>query len=556
MTSQSRSDWFTPPATLDHASWPPEYTSVFGWRQQQLRQMRRSPVVQTGAIEYYRTRPAEFICHWCDTYDPRVQTMKRRPMVLFRRQEEFLEFLHCLLVQEVDGLVEKCRDVGATWLCCAFSVWAWRFVPGVAIGWGSRKADMVDKIGVMDSIFEKMRMLIRSLPPEFLPAGFSTKDHMTYMRILNPENDSTIVGESGDEIGRGGRTSMYFKDESAHYERPELIEAALGDNTRVQVDISSVNGLGNVFHRRREAGLDWDGKNVVRDRANVFVFDYSDHPEKTEEWFRNRERKATDEGLLHKFKQEVCRDYAASITGTIIPLEWIRAAIDAHVKLDIDVGGSRFAGLDVSDGVRDGDRNALVQRRGILLESIEDWGDMDVGKTTRRAIRSVSTPTRIQYDCIGIGAGVKADYNRLVDEGIVPAGITLVAWSAGAAVLEPDQRLIAGDDQSPLNKDMFHNLKAQGWWQLRLRFERTYRRLYEGVQYPNDELISISSSIPKHYLRQLEKELAQVTRKEMTGSLKMVVDKTPEGTRSPNIGDATMMAFWPLPSFDYSLDAL
>jgi hypothetical protein len=29
--------------------------------------------------------------------------------------------------------------------------------------------------------------------------------------------------------------------------------------------------------------------------------------------------------------------------------------------------------------------------------------------------------------------------------------------------------------------------------------------------------------------------------------MKLVVDKTPPGTKSPNIGDAVMMAYWPMP---------
>ncbi|MDT9693866.1 hypothetical protein Q5762_37205, partial [Streptomyces sp. P9(2023)] len=82
------------------------------------------------------------------------------------------------------------------------------------------------------------------MPDIWRPKGLKPKDHLTFMKCINLENGSTITGESGDNIGRGGRKSMYFKDESAHYERPEKIEAALGDNTNVQVDISSVNGLG------------------------------------------------------------------------------------------------------------------------------------------------------------------------------------------------------------------------------------------------------------------------------------------------------------------------
>jgi hypothetical protein len=33
-----------------------------------------------------------------------------------------------------------------------------------------------------------------------------------------------------------------------------------------------------------------------------------------------------------------------------------------------------------------------------------------------------------------------------------------------------------------------------------------------------------------------------------------VVDKTPEGTRSPNLADAVMMCYWPIKGSTYSLD--
>ena len=178
----------------------------------------------------------------------------RMPLCLFPRQEDLVLFLHAMLKGQENGLIEKARDMGATWVSCAFSVWLWIYWPGASVGWGSRKEQLVDKIGDPDSIFEKMRMIIQCLPPLFLPAGFRVNDHMTYMKIINPENGATITGEAGDNIGRGGRKLIYFKDESAHYERPEKIEAALADNTRTQIDISSVNGLGNVFHRRRENG--------------------------------------------------------------------------------------------------------------------------------------------------------------------------------------------------------------------------------------------------------------------------------------------------------------
>ncbi|MDZ7906197.1 MAG: hypothetical protein U5N55_10790 [Cypionkella sp.] len=510
--------------------------------------MRANPALLAGAMEYYRTRPVEFINHWMDTYDPRLAGKKgktpKMPFILFERQAQLVELLVACLQGEESALIEKARDMGATWLCCAVSVWLWLFWPGAAVGWGSRKEQLVDKLGDPDSIFEKMRMLIRSLPREFWPAGFSEKDDMTYMRIVNRATGATITGEAGDNIGRGGRKLIYFKDEAAHYERPELIEAALGDTTRVQVDISSVNGLGNVFHRKREAGKEWSEGPAIEGVTNVFVMDWRDHPEKDDAWYADRKRKSQDAGLRHVFAQEVDRSYAASVDGLIIPSEWIVAAIDAHIALGFDGTGAHIAGLDVAD--EGGDKNALAIRRGPVLLSAQDWGDGDTGKTTRRAVQACMGmgPVEIQYDSVGVGAGVKAEANRLQAERHMPASMKFVAWSAGAGPQLPDNHTEPNDRQTPRNKDFYANLKAQAWWQLRRRFERTYRAINEGIEYPHDDLISLPSSLS--CLRQLQKELGQATASRTTGALKLVVDKSPPGTRSPNLADAVVMAFWPM----------
>jgi hypothetical protein len=40
----------------------------------------------------------------------------------FPRQREFIQFLYACLRAPAHGLIEKSRDMGATWLACAFSV--------------------------------------------------------------------------------------------------------------------------------------------------------------------------------------------------------------------------------------------------------------------------------------------------------------------------------------------------------------------------------------------------------------------------------------------------
>lgn len=532
--------------------WPPDYVAELVARQERIRKLRANPALQFGIAERYRNDPVAWITHWAVTYDPRkagTDLPTTMPFILFDRQKDLAEFLLQCISEQQGGLAEKARDMGATWLSCAFSVWLWLYWDGAAIGWGSRKEQLVDKIGDPDSIFEKMRIIIRNLPKFMWPVGFSPSDHMPFMKIVNPATGATITGEAGDNIGRGGRKLIYFKDESAHYERPEKIEAALADTTNCQIDISSVNGIGNVFHRRRDNGLEWvKGAPLARDRVNVFVMDWRDHPAKDQAWYDQRKAKAAADGLLHVFAQEVDRNYSASVDGIIIPAEWVASAIDAHIKLGFDDSGLWRAALDPYD--EGGDLHAMAIAKGSVVQSIEAWGEGDTGDATRKAIVALrGKNVELQYDCLGVGAGVKSEANRLKSEfdekgqPLLPSGISFVPWNAANAPLDPDEHIIPGDSESPLNRDFYANLKAQAWWQLRRRFELTHKAIVLGETHNPDDMISLPSGLPN--LSSLRKELSQATRGR-TGALKLLINKSPAGTKSPNMADALVMAFWPV----------
>lgn len=564
--------------------WPPNYSAKYFERAKSLEFIRQNPKLVPGILANYARGVdgcIEFIEDWIDTFDPRNVGVPGRlatmPFIMFPRQHELIRFIFALMDGQGNGLIEKSRDMGATWVCGAVSLWFAIFKKGTRIGWGSRKADLVDRIGDMDSIFEKMRFMVRSLPAFLLPKGFDVDGSMGYMKIIVEAKDASITGESGDDIGRGGRTLMYFKDESAHYVHPEAIEASLGENTRIQIDISSVNGLGNVFHTTRENGVVWEvGMPVRRDCANVFIMDWHDHPDKSEQWYQDRKAFYTSKGLYHKFAQEIDRNYAASVEGVIIPYDWILSAIDADKKLGIIMDdGGHMGALDVADGEH-GDRNAFVKRKGVKLYHAEEWGERDTGVTARRTIANVkipyikerrtlhgvtvalgegaTLPITIQYDCIGVGSGVKAEINRLTtDEDIMPEGVSFVPWDAGAGVLWPERRVIEDvngqqDRSAPTWEDFAQNLKAQGWWILRRRFENTHKAVTEGAKFSIDEMICIDGAIP--CLDQLKKELAQPT-KGLSTRLKLIVNKTPKSTKSPNIGDAIMMCYHPAVSYMY-----
>ncbi len=524
----------------------PNFYKVIIKRTDKIKKIKNNPVLIKGAKEYYKDKPIEFIQDWGVTYDPRNAGTPHptlMPFVPFKRQKEFIRFLYECLIDQENGAAEKCRDVGATWIACNFSIWLWLFHDGSAIGWGSRKEQLVDKIGDPDSIFEKLRMVVDNLPSFLVPEGYNKKVHSTYMKIIHPTNGATITGEAGDNIGRGGRKTIYFKDESAHYEHPEMIEAALGDNTNIQIDISSVNGPTTVFQRRIDAGTVWNpDDDKIIGATRVFIFDWSDHPLKTQEWYDKRRARAVEEGLLHIFAQEVERDATAAVEGILIPGSWVNAAIDAHIKLGIKVEGLNIAGFDLADGGKD--KQGLSIRKGILQHITKKWDSPDTGVATQKALFHCIRMgvTSFQYDCIGVGSGAKSEINRLRRNKTLPESIMVVAWAGSGKVLKPNARIIRGDKQSPKNIDFYANLKAQGWWQLRLRFEKTYRMVNGISEYDHNELISLSSHMDG--LQELKKELSQPTYS-INGSGKLLVDKAPDGVKSPNRADATMMSYWP-----------
>lgn len=513
--------------------WPYNYVQLYKERQTRLRKIRKDNL-QHAAIQYYKSHPVEFINHWCVTYDPRnagTDTPTTMPFQLFDKQEELVLWLLGLMDKQEGGLIEKSRDMGATWVCVGVSVWMFLFKEGCSIGWGSRKEMLVDRLGDPDSIFEKIRITLRYLPKFFIPAEFNEHEHVNYMKIINPENGCSITGEAGKNIGRGGRKTIYFKDESAHYDQAEAIEAALGDNTNVPVDISSVNGSGNIFYKKRKA------KSV-----KVFIMDWRAHPGKTQEWYDKRRAKAEEEGLLHILAQEVDRDYAASSEGAIIPAMYVNAAIDAHIILKIKKSGIKTTALDVAD--EGGDKNALVVTHGIICEYIDVWAYGDTTVTSQRAFSHAHSngSDRLIYDKIGVGAGVKGETNRLKKtDRYKDSTMEVTGFNAGSKKLyKPNQEFVPGSK----NKDMFCNIKAQAWWLVRQRFVKTYNAVVKGKKYPHDELISICSNM--EHKDDLVIELSQ-PKEDRDGEGKLKVQSKKDSTDpSQNIADAFIQAYLPV----------
>jgi phage terminase large subunit len=509
--------------------WPPNYTAELRRRADLELGVARNPALLEGALARYAESVTAFAsdCAWL--HEPRNANVGEPvlvPVVLFPRQAEFLEWLAERYRTRTSAPVEKSRDSGATWMACVFSVWLWLFHPGSIVGFGSRKEMLVDRQGDMQSIFEKVRTIVRRLPRYLLPAGFKPEVHSNYMRIINPAIDTSIIGEAGDQIGRGGRTSVYFVDEAAYLERPQLIEASLTATTDCRIDISSPL-VGTLFHEWCATAL------------NKFVFDVSDAPWHTPEWAARKKAELEAKGLGQIYRREYLRDATAGLSGQLIDSEWIEAAVGAAERMKLDLlqpGGKRIAALDVADG--GSDANALAVRHGPRVTFLEKRHDLraDEAGAWAYAVGLEHKCDELRYDAIGVGAGAGAALRGK------PGIKEITAWSGADRVVDGRHPWDGGDGRT--NADMFVNANAQAWWHLRQRFIETYKAA-TGVAHDSEMVIALDPELPE--LRQLKSELAQVLYGHNPNG-KIQIVKTPAGYRSPNLADAVKMAFAPTPA--------
>ena len=398
-----------------------------------LEKLRAEPELLGPLWEFYKEHPCDFIHDWGCTFDPRLVELGIEPTVpflLFPKQEEWIDWCVARWKNRRDGLVEKSRDMGLSWLCVAMAAWWWIFHPGMVVGFGSRKEEYVDKIGDPKSLFWKIRTFIGLLPQEFRPRGYVEAKHAPFMRIVNPATGAAIVGEAGDNIGRGNRAGVYFVDEAAFLEHPDSVDAALSQTTNCRIDVSTPNGEGNPFWRKRFGG-----------KIDVFVFDWRDDPRKDAAW-EQRQREKLEPAV---FAQEVERNYSASVENAFIKGEVVTQAMERG-PADVGAKGGLRVGVDVA---RFGnDKSVVTFRRGRVLLAQHEWGKTDTQATAGRVRQLIQafkeTPEQIAVDVIGVGAGV-AD--------------TLRAWY-GDAVEDVNVSLRMGNGQD-------YNLRAFMWREMR-----------------------------------------------------------------------------------------
>jgi phage terminase large subunit len=229
---------------------------------------------------------------------------------------------------------------------------------------------------------------------------------------------------------------------------------------------------------------------------------------------------------------------------SIFKRRWLTACIDAHKVLKIDLTGRNIIGFDPAD---DGeDKSATADKiEGIFVDA-EDWSsgkDQLVQNAKRVWAKAKALGATVSYDTIGVGAFV----GGYIDEQNQGNGTSVqhFAFHAGGGVMDPDKPSDALNDNSPLNKDEYLNLKAQAWANTARKAMLTFNAVTRGQSIKPEDVLSFSSAMGKDKLDALFTELCVPWWVETEGKKRVVPKlklKKDLGVKSHNLADAVIAA--------------
>jgi hypothetical protein len=305
--------------------------------------------------------PAEgcifFIENFGWTFNPR-QAPFHMPFVLFEYQRDSIRWMVDHIDNGTDGLIEKSRDMGATWLVIWVFFWYWLFRDGVNLLVGSFKEKLVDD-RTDDSMFGRLDYCVNNMPKWLLPKGFAKSKHRTQMKLVNPANNNLIAGDTmNPDFGRGSRKTAIFFDELGSWDYAKDAWDGCDDVTDCKIANSTPKGM-NFYAKLRKSGID------------VITLHWKAHPLKDDQWYAYEKFRRTEESVA----QEIDISYTKSQEGRVYP-EWNDVYIEEG-QFEYDPGLPLYVGWDF--GQTDDTAIVWVQKGNDGLRIVDSY--RNTGKT-------------------------------------------------------------------------------------------------------------------------------------------------------------------------------
>lgn len=201
-------------------------------------------------------------------YNPKKKGRhKAGPFVSWKVQDKAIFMILKSIEDGRDLVIEKSREMGASWLCLIIIEWLWHFHPFMAINCISRNEALVES-EKPDSLFWKIDFIHRYLPVWLMPKGVRRRK----LFFGNDDYQSTISGEaSTGKAGVGGRCTLMFIDEFSQINEDFEVLHRTSDTADCRIFNGTHLGLDTAFYELTKR----------RDMRKLQMH-WTDHPDKCE----------------------------------------------------------------------------------------------------------------------------------------------------------------------------------------------------------------------------------------------------------------------------------
>jgi hypothetical protein len=320
---------------------PKDYEGNLRYRSRMLTESASDPGLQSELWQACSRDLLFYINAFVWTFNPRRKKNRTIPFITYDYQDEAFLAINAVFGDE-DVLIEKSRDMGASWMCLILMHWKWLFDQDMSFLLVSWKERLVDGAG--DSLFAHLDFIHKHLPSWMIPDGYNPKYDRIKLKYVNRDRNNRFDGESTTaNVGRGGRRTGILVDEFGEFENGGWpILSATADNTDMRIFNSTPSGTGNAFYAQRQKG-------TARMR-----FHWSRHPEKGAGLYRpdgNGEVEFLDKDFEFPAGYEFVHEIPEGIEGLRSPWydrECRRRAgkVEIATQLDIDYQGSDYPYFD------------------------------------------------------------------------------------------------------------------------------------------------------------------------------------------------------------------
>ena len=196
-----------------------------------------------------------------------------QPMITWPIQDDLLTRFEQCVANGEDVLIDKARDMGASWCCVEFMHWLMCFRQSekpTELLEMSRNEDYVDKPGNMKALFQKHDYINKWLPDWMRPPDcYRGQANRSHMHWHNPITNATLDGESTTKhAARGDRRLVGLLDEFGAVQNGSAMRMASRDACLVRI-INSTSVPGSEYNK-------WRSDKTIK----VFIMPFWEHPEK------------------------------------------------------------------------------------------------------------------------------------------------------------------------------------------------------------------------------------------------------------------------------------